>query len=101
MNIAAGIIADHGEAWQEEVLPEMRKGFSQLTTGDDGDYDSAKQLSVQGESSQTIQYNITPKRIIITCIDSIIVASLASIVGNDADRVKRLFVSSSCFAEGR
>jgi hypothetical protein len=73
VNIASRIIADHGENWQTEALPEMRKGFSQFA-GDDG----ANAESVQ---------------------DSIIVASLASIVGKDADRIKRLFISSSCFGE--
>ena len=67
---------DHGDDWQEEVLPEMRKGLSQLAAGED---DDAKELSIQ---------------------DSVIVASVASIVGKDAERVKRLFVSSAVFGEG-
>jgi hypothetical protein len=70
LNIASGIIADHGENWEEEVLPEMRKGFSQLTA--EGNSDGIKELTVQ---------------------DSIIVASLESIVGKDATRIKRLFVA--------
>jgi hypothetical protein len=69
LNIASGIIADHGEHWESEVLPEMRKGFSQFTAGDNSD----------GTHELTVQ-------------DSIIVASLASIVGKDADRIKQLFV---------
>ena len=67
---------DHGDDWQEEVLPEMRKGLSQLAAGED---DDAKELSIQ---------------------DSVIVASVASIVGKDAERVKRLFISSAVFGEG-
>ena len=76
LNIAASIISDHGDDWQEEVLPEMRKGLSQLTTGED---EADKELSIQ---------------------DSVIVASVASIVGKDAERVKRLFISSAVFGEG-
>jgi hypothetical protein len=68
LNIASAIIADHGEHWEEEVLPEMRKGFLQLTAGDNSD--GTKELTVQ---------------------DSIIVAGLASIVGKDSDRIKQLF----------
>ena len=67
---------DHGDDWQEEVLPEMRKGLSQLAAGDD---DDAKEISIQ---------------------DSVIVASVASIVGKDAERIKRLFVASCVFGEG-
>ena len=76
LNIAASIISDHGDDWQEEVLPEMRKGLSQLAAGEDND---AKELSIQ---------------------DSVIVASVASIVGKDAERVKQLFISSAVFGEG-
>lgn len=72
LNIASCIIADHDENWEEEVLPEMRKGFSQLTAQDNRD--GTKELSVQ---------------------DSIILASLGSIVGSAAERTKRLFVSSA------
>ena len=75
MNIASSIIADHGENWEEEVLPTMRKGFSQLTVGDG---DGAGQLSVQ---------------------DSIIVASMSSIVGKDAARIQHLFNHCGIFAE--
>ena len=76
LNIAASIILDHGDNWQEEVLPEMRKGVSQLATGDEND---TQEVSIQ---------------------DSVIVASVASIVGKDAEKVKRLFVSSAAFGEG-
>jgi hypothetical protein len=76
LNIASSIIANHGDNWEEEKLPEMRKGFSQLTVGDDAN--GTKELSVQ---------------------DSIIVVSLASIVGKDSERIKRLFLGSACFGE--
>jgi hypothetical protein len=76
LNIAASIIADHGRNWEEEVLPSMRKGFSHFRVGDDGD--GAKELSVQ---------------------ESIITASLNSIGGSNADRTKKLFVSSAVFGK--
>ena len=71
LNIAGSIIADHGEMWEVEVLPEMRSGMSQVM--EDG-------------SSFSVQ-------------DSIIVASLSSITGKDADRIKHLFNLCGIFNE--
>jgi hypothetical protein len=69
------VIADAGAAWEEEVLPAMRTSLGELLDRADhaaGD-DDGSAMSVQ---------------------DRIIVASVQSIGGKHAERIKALFFSS-------
>ena len=71
LNIAARMIADCGENWTDEVLPDMRAGNSWQS-------DNAEGTSLQ---------------------DSIIIASVKSIVGKDAKQTTSLLVNAAVFGE--
>ena len=68
LNIAAQMICQAGDQWQEEVLPDLAASFM---------HGDGMQISVQ---------------------DSIIVSSLNSISGTDSQQVKEMFMSTAIFA---